>query len=55
MAVCLGVLTLVHQQLTNNDPWFDWRDFWHHEPLAACAFVAAIALMVGKYLGRNER
>jgi len=51
--LCLAVFGLVQQQLTSNDVGFNWRQFWHHEPLIACCFVAAIALVVGKYLGRR--
>gem|GEM_PF-2553318 len=51
ISFCLAMFLLVHQQLTTN-VWFSWQQFWHHEPLIACGFVAAIALLIGKYVGR---
>ena len=48
---CLAVLLLFHQRLFANHVWFSWQEFWHHESVIACCVVAAIALVVGKYLG----
>ena len=48
--LCLAVALLVHQQLISNDVWFNWQQFWHHEPVIACCVIAAIALLAGKYL-----
>ncbi len=46
-----AVVVLVHQQLITN-VWFNWRQFLQHESFAACFFVAAISLLLGKYLDR---
>lgn len=53
MSLFVAVLLMFHQQITSNDVWFAWEDFWHHEPVIACGFTAAIALVAGKYLGRR--
>ena len=52
IALCLAVFLLVHQQLISDDVWFNWQQFLHHESFIACGFVAAISLILGKYLGR---
>ena len=36
---------LVHQKLFTMAGWFNWGQFWHHEPLIAMAFVAWITLL----------
>ena len=46
-----AIVVLVHQQLITNSVWFNWRQFLQHESFAACFFVAAISLLLGKYLG----
>ncbi len=50
--LCLAVLGLVHQQLTNCDPLFDWREIVNHESIVVCLVASAVALIVGKYLGK---
>ena len=52
LLLCMAVLGLVHQQLYTCDAWFDWGEMLNHESLVACFVVAAIALVVGKYLGK---
>jgi len=52
--VCLAVALLIHQQLTSDDVWFNWQQFQHHESFIACGFVAAVSLLLGKYLGRRR-
>jgi hypothetical protein len=42
-----------HFACNDNDCWFEWEQFWHYEPFIACALVASIALLVGKYLGKR--
>ena len=42
-----------HFACTDDDCWFEWENFWHYESFIACAVVAAIALIVGKYLGKH--
>ena len=52
-ALCLGVLVLVYQQLTSDCPvWFHFEELKSHEVAASLCFVAAISLVVGKYLGK---
>ena len=50
--LCLAVFGLLHQQLTTSDSLFDLSDMMNHESLVACLVVSAIALVVGKYLGK---
>ena len=50
----LAVLGLIHQQLTSSDVWFHFRQLKNHETIVACCVVGAIALVVGKYLGRER-
>jgi hypothetical protein len=52
LLLCVAVLGLVHQHLFTCDNWFDWSEMLNHESLIACCVVAAIALVVGKYLGK---
>jgi ABC-type arginine transport system permease subunit len=47
-----AIVVLVHQQLITESEWFNWQQFLHHESFAACFFVAAISLLLGKYLDR---
>jgi len=54
MLLCLAVFGLFHQHITTG-VWFDYRQLWCHEDFIACAIVAAIALVVGKYLGKIGR
>jgi len=49
----LAVFGLVHQQLNTNDVWFNLREVANHEAIVACFVIAAVALVVGKYLGRR--
>ena len=50
----LAVLGLIHQQLTSNDVWFHFHQLKNHETIVACCIVGAIALVAGKYLGRER-
>ena len=52
LSICIIIFLLVHQQVTTNDPWFDWPEFWSHESLIACFAAGAAGLLLGKYLGR---
>ena len=52
LLLCLAVLGLVHQQLTTYDSLFDCREIMNHESIVVCLVVSAIALLVGKYLGK---
>jgi len=49
----MAVFGLIHQQLNTNDVWFNFREVANHEAIVACFVVAAVALVVGKYLGRR--
>ena len=46
----LGIVILVHQNFATTGGWFDWNQFWHHEPLAVLCFVSSIFLLVGRYV-----
>jgi hypothetical protein len=50
--VVLAILGLVHQQLTTSDVWFHLGQLRNHETIIACCIVGAVALVVGKYLGK---
>ena len=49
----ISLIVYQHFACNDNDCWFEWEQFWHYESFIACAFVAAIALLVGKYLGKR--
>lgn len=44
IAFSLGVWGLIHHYLVTG-LWWQWSDFWHHEPLIAMAFVGWITLL----------
>lgn len=44
VALLLGVFGLVHHY-TLTGLWFQWEDFWHHEPLVAIAVCVGVALI----------
>jgi hypothetical protein len=48
----MAIFLTIHQQLFSNDAWFNFQQLWHHETLIACFVFAAVALVLGKYLGR---
>jgi hypothetical protein len=51
---CAIALTIYqHFACTDNDAWIDWEQLWHYEPFILSAIVAAVALIVGKYLGKR--
>ena len=50
--ICLAVLGLIHQQLTTCDPLFDLHEIVNHESIVICLVASAVALLVGKYLGK---
>jgi hypothetical protein len=52
LSIFIAILLLVHQQVTTNDPWFDWPEFWSHESLIACFVSLGVGSLLGKYLGR---
>jgi hypothetical protein len=52
--LCLAVLLMIHQQLTNTcDVWFHVEEIASHEVAASFCIVAAVALVIGKYLGKH--
>jgi len=46
LSLVMVVFGLLHQKLSSGGEWFNWKQFWHHEPLIAIAFVAWITLLV---------
>jgi len=48
-----GLTIYQHFACTVSGAWFEWEQFWHYEPFIACALVASIALIVGKFLGKR--
>ncbi len=53
LSLCSAMLVLVHQQLTSTcDTWFHFQEIHSHEVLASFCVVAAVALVIGKYLGK---
>ncbi len=51
IALCLAVFGIFHQHITTG-VWFDYYQLWCHEDFIAVCIIAAIALMIGKYLGK---
>jgi len=54
LSLILAILGLVHQKFFTSGGWFNWEQFWHHEPLIAIAFVVSIIILV-IYLYRRSR
>jgi hypothetical protein len=52
-ASAIALTVFQHYACTDTDFWFDWEQFWHYESFIAMAVVAAIALLVGKFLGKR--
>ncbi len=52
IALILSGSALVFQHFASKGGWFDWPQLWHYETFIVCGVVAAVALVVGKYLGR---
>lgn len=50
IAFALGIFGLFHQKYKTAGGWFNWKQFWHHEPLIVICFVVGVALLVGKYI-----
>ncbi len=46
LALMAAIFGLVHQKLFTFGGWFNWEQFWHHEPLIAMSFVGWITLLV---------
>ncbi len=49
----IGLTVYQHFACNDEDCWFEWFQLWHYEPFILSAVVAAIALLVGKYLGKR--
>jgi hypothetical protein len=52
-ASAIGLTVYQHFACNDVDNWFEWEQFWHYESFIACALVASIALIVGKFLGKR--
>ena len=48
IAFLLGTFGLVHQRIYAG-VWFQWEQFWHHEPLIAICFTVAITLLIAEF------
>ena len=47
----IAVVVVLHQHFKYHDIWFDLWQIKNHETLILSCVIAAIALLVGKYLG----
>lgn len=45
LSFALATFGLVQQYIV-ADVWFQWEQFWHHEPLIAVALIAGITLSI---------
>jgi hypothetical protein len=52
LALLLGIFGLVHHYAITG-LWFQWSQFWHHEPLVAIAFCVGVALITTSFIGRR--
>lgn len=50
----LAFFGLAHQKFFTSAGWFNWEQFWHHEPLVATAFVTWIVLLVVNLAERRK-
>ena len=55
LALMAAIFGLVHQKLFTSGGWFNWEQFWHHEPLIAMASVGWITLLFVYLVERNKR
>jgi hypothetical protein len=53
ICIILAVAAVLHQHFTTHDYWYDFSEVKNHEAIIACLVVAAVALLVGKHLGRR--
>ncbi len=54
LALMAAIFGLVHHYLVTGGVWWQWSDFWHHEPLIAMAFVGWTVLLVVYLVERNK-
>ena len=54
--ICFGlsIWGLVHQYVVTGI-WFEWGQFWHHEPLIAMCISAGIAFLIADFIRRRRR
>jgi len=48
----IGLLGMLHQRLLTGGGWFNWSQFWHHEPLIAVAFALGAGVLLAEVLRR---
>ena len=54
--LCLVAFFVVREHFTNTcDHWFHFEDLMSNEVAASLCAVAAVALVIGKYLGKYLR
>ena len=49
----LGIFGILHQGI-GEGYWWNWSQFWHHEPLIAMCFVCSVSLLVGEYAANKN-
>lgn len=54
LALMAAILGLVHHYFVTGGIWWQWTDFWHHEPLIAMCFVCSLSLIAGYLLRSKE-
>ena len=52
LALLLGLSGLVHH-FALTGLWFQWGQFWHHEPLIAIAVCVGVVLIATSFVGRR--
>ena len=54
LLVVTAVAALIYQKVNDTCPqWFHFEEIWSYDVMAFCGVVAAIALIIGKYTGKN--
>tara|TARA_R100001530_G_C4284671_1_gene146506 strand:- start:456 stop:668 length:213 start_codon:yes stop_codon:yes gene_type:complete len=48
--IVLGILGLLHQRFFTSGGWWNWNQFWHHEPLIAASIAFGAGWIMGGFL-----
>lgn len=47
----IATLGILHQGLFCGE-WWNWGQFWHHEPLIAVAFAVGVGILLRRWIKR---
>ena len=50
----LGIFGLWHHWYVTGGVFFQWGQFWHHEPLIAMCVSAGVAFLIADFIRRTK-